>query len=86
MMPVMDGHAVIQQLKAHPATADIPVVFLTAKSQLEDEERALQLGAQDFISKPFSAPLVLMRVRTQLALRAMRRALKGQSLEPKQGA
>ena len=86
MMPVMDGHAVIQQLKAHPATADIPVVFLTAKSQLEDEERALQLGAQDFISKPFSAPLVLMRVRTQLSLRAMRRALKGQSLEPKQGA
>lgn len=79
MMPVMDGYAVIRELKAHPATADIPVIFLTAKSQLEDEERALQLGAQDFISKPFSAPLVLMRVRTQLALKQARQLLRAQT-------
>ena len=72
MMPGMDGHEVIQRLKANPATADIPVVFLTAKSQMEDEERGLQLGALDFISKPISPPIVLTRVRTQLALKAAR--------------
>jgi signal transduction histidine kinase/CheY-like chemotaxis protein len=73
MMPVMDGHGVIQILKANPATAHIPVMFLTAKTTIDDEARALALGAQDFISKPFSPPMVLMRVRTQLALKAVRK-------------
>lgn len=72
MMPGMDGYEVIGHLKADPATADIPVVFLTAKSTIEDEERGLKLGALDFISKPISPPVVLMRVRTQLALKAAR--------------
>ena len=80
MMPVMDGHEVIQVLKANPSTAHIPVVFLTAKSNIDDEERALALGAQDFISKPFSPPIVLMRVRTQLALTAARKELSVQSV------
>lgn len=78
MMPVMDGHEVIQVLKANPSTAHIPVVFLTAKSHIDDEERALALGAQDFISKPFSPPIVLMRVRTQLALKTARKELSVQ--------
>ena len=72
MMPGMDGYEVIGRLKADPATADIPVVFLTAKSLIEDEERGLKLGALDFISKPISPPIVLTRVRTQLALKAAR--------------
>ncbi|MBY0466230.1 MAG: response regulator, partial [Burkholderiales bacterium] len=80
MMPVMDGHEVLQALKANPATAHIPVVFLTAKSNSDDEARALAWGAQDFISKPFSPPIVLMRVRTQLALQAVRKELLGQSV------
>ncbi|MGB4061839.1 MAG: two-component system response regulator [Burkholderiaceae bacterium] len=72
MMPGMDGYEVIGHLKADPATAHIPVVFLTAKSLIEDEERGLKLGALDFISKPISPPIVLTRVRTQLALKAAR--------------
>ncbi len=72
MMPGMDGYEVITHLKANPVTADIPVVFLTAKSLIEDEERGLKLGALDFISKPISPPIVLTRVRTQLALKGAR--------------
>ncbi len=72
MMPEQDGYEVIQRLKADPATADIPVIFLTAKSQMEDEERGLKMGALDFIAKPISPPIVLTRVRTQLALKAAR--------------
>jgi len=75
MMPGMDGYEVIGHLKADPATAHIPVVFLTAKSLVEDEERGLKLGALDFISKPISPPIVRARVRTQLALQAARNAL-----------
>ena len=72
MMPGQDGYEIIGLLKANPATADIPVIFLTAKSQMEDEEKGLQLGAVDFIAKPISPPIVLTRVRTQLALKLAR--------------
>jgi len=70
MMPGMDGYEVCQRLKADPATRNIPVIFLTAKVMVEDEERGLALGAVDYITKPISPPIVLARVTTHLALKA----------------
>ncbi len=69
MMPGMDGYEVCRRLKANPQTADIPVIFLTAKTDSIDEEKGFEVGAVDYIHKPFSAPIVLARVKTQLALR-----------------
>lgn len=68
MMPGMDGYEVCRRLKADPATAGIPVIFLTAKTDSGDEELGFKVGAVDYIHKPFSAPVVLARVKTQLAL------------------
>lgn len=70
MMPGMDGYEVCQSLKAMPLTKDIPVVFLTAKSEVEDEKRGLEMGAVDYITKPISPPIVLARVKIHLALKA----------------
>ena len=70
VMPGMDGYEVCRRLKANPLTRDIPVIFLTAKTDAIDEEIGFGVGAVDYIHKPFSAPLVLARVKTQLALRA----------------
>ncbi|MBS1196626.1 MAG: response regulator [Proteobacteria bacterium] len=70
MMPVMDGYEVCRQLKADPAATHIPVIFLTAKSEVEDEEKGLEMGAVDYITKPISPPILLARVKTQLNLKA----------------
>ncbi len=69
MMPGMDGWEVMRRLKADPVTSRIPVIFVTAKSDLEDEERGLAMGAVDFIHKPIVPPLVLARVRNHLQIR-----------------
>jgi adenylate cyclase len=68
MMPGMDGFEVCRRLKANPETAEIPVIFLTAKTDAVDEEKGFEVGGVDYIHKPFSGPIVLARVRTQLAL------------------
>ena len=68
MMPGMDGYEVCRKLKANPETAEIPVIFLTAKTDAVDEEKGFEVGAVDYIHKPFSAPIVLARVKTQLEL------------------
>ena len=70
MMPEMDGYQVLQTLRADVKTHDIPVIFLTAKSEIEDEKRGLELGAVDYITKPVSPPILLALVKTQLALKA----------------
>jgi adenylate cyclase len=70
MMPGMDGYEVCRRLKANPVTREIPVIFLTAKTDALDEENGFEVGAVDYIHKPFSGPLVLARVKTQLALQA----------------
>jgi len=70
MMPGMDGYEVCRRLKADPSTRDIPVIFLTAKIDALDEEKGFDVGAVDYIHKPFSGPIVLARVKTQLALQA----------------
>ena len=70
MMPGMDGYEVCRRLKENPATAEIPVIFLTAMASPEDETRGFSLGAVDYVHKPFSPPIVLARINTQLILRA----------------
>lgn len=69
IMPYMDGYEVCSQLKADPQTRDIPVIFLTGKTDVADEARGFQVGAVDYIHKPFSPPIVTARVRTHLMLR-----------------
>ncbi len=79
MMPEMDGYETCKRLKENPVTAEIPVIFLTAKSQVSDEEMGLRLGAVDYISKPVSPPIVLARVATQLNLVRARNLLQDQN-------
>jgi phosphoserine phosphatase RsbU/P len=78
MMPEMDGYEVCRRLKAEEATRDIPVIFLTGKTDPEDETRGLEVGAVDYIRKPFSPAIVKARVRTQLMLRDAREELSRQ--------
>ncbi|MBF0399189.1 MAG: hybrid sensor histidine kinase/response regulator [Magnetococcales bacterium] len=74
LMPGMDGYQVLQRLKGDPTTAEIPVIFITAMSADADESKGLQLGAVDYITKPFAPSVVLARVKTQLLLqRTLRR-------------
>ncbi|MGI3128958.1 HD-GYP domain-containing protein [Halopseudomonas pachastrellae] len=68
MMPGTTGHEVCARLKADPLTDSIPVIFVTALSNVEDEALGFELGAVDYISKPVSAPIVRARVRTHLSL------------------
>lgn len=70
MMPGIDGYEVCARLKFNPATRDIPVIFLTAKAEIEDEKKGLDLGAVDYITKPVSPPIVMARVKAQLELKA----------------
>jgi putative two-component system response regulator len=79
VMSGMDGYQVLAQLQQNPATRDIPVVFLTALGDARDEERGLELGAADYITKPIRPPVVLARVRTQLESRRARQILHDQN-------
>jgi putative two-component system response regulator len=80
MMPDLDGYAVLAKLHANDATKDIPVVFLTALSDPDDEERGLALGAADYITKPLRPAVVLARVRTQLQAKQARDFMKDRNL------
>jgi putative two-component system response regulator len=70
VMPGMDGYEVCRRLKTESHTRDIPIIFLTALSSEEDERRGLELGAEDYITKPISPPIVRARVRNHLNLKA----------------
>ena len=70
MMPEMDGYEVCRRLKADPRTRDIPVIFLTGVVSSADEQRGLDLGAVDYITKPISPPVTLARIRAHLKLKA----------------
>ena len=80
MMPDMDGYAVCAALRAAPETRDIPVIFVTALKTPEDETRALEAGAADFITKPVNAAVVRARVRTQLTVKRQADALRALTL------
>ncbi len=69
MMPEMDGYEVCRQLKNSPENANIPVIFVTAMSEVQDEVKGLGAGAIDYITKPISGPILCARVRTHLALK-----------------
>ncbi len=76
VMPQMDGYETCRQLKQDIDSHDIPVIFLTAKQAMEDELKAFDSGAVDFINKPINEPVLLSRVKTQLALSQQRLALE----------
>ena len=79
MMPGMSGYDVCKALKADPATRDIPVIFVTAMSEVADEQLGLSLGAVDYITKPVSAPIVLARIKTQLSMKRVHDFLRDQN-------
>jgi two-component system sensor histidine kinase/response regulator len=76
MMPEMDGLEVCRRLKADPATRQIPVVFLTASNEMEHLVQGFEVGAVDYVTKPFNPPELLARVRTHLELKHARQRLR----------
>ena len=75
-MPDMDGYSVCQELKSDPSSCDIPVMFLTARNEREDIIRGFEVGAVDYIMKPFSYTELVARVKTQLELRSKTQQLQ----------
>jgi putative two-component system response regulator len=82
-MPEMNGYEAIKILKEKPETKDIPVVFLTAKTDMENELEGLDLGAIDYITKPFIPPLLLKRLEVHLLVEAQKKTLEAQRRELK---
>jgi putative two-component system response regulator len=77
-MPELNGYEVCTRLKANPTLAHIPVIFVTARTDPKDQARGLMAGAVDYITKPISAPITMLRVKNHLALVDQRRALEEQ--------
>ena len=75
-MPGLNGYEVCQRLKANPSTSNIPVIFVTAMSEVDDETRGLELGGVDYITKPISPPIVKARVKSHLAVAEQARVLQ----------
>lgn len=69
MMPDIDGYEVCRELKSNPKTKNIPIIFVTAKDNDEDEEYGLNLGAIDYITKPFNKAIVKLRIKNHLELK-----------------
>ena len=86
MMPGIDGYEVCQRMKANEQTRHIPIIFISAKSSVEDEIKGFEMGAVDYIAKPISPPMVLARVKNCLALRSAYRTLENQHTELKEMA
>jgi serine phosphatase RsbU (regulator of sigma subunit) len=78
MMPEMDGYEVCSRLKADPSTREIPVIFLTGQTSADDETHGFEVGAVDYVHKPFSPAVVKARVRNHILLREARAQLAGQ--------
>ncbi|WP_319587512.1 HD domain-containing phosphohydrolase [uncultured Desulfobulbus sp.] len=79
MMPGMDGYSVLKQLRQNMKTAEIPVMFITARGEEHDEEYGLRLGAVDYITKPIKPAVVLSRVQAHLEVKKSRDRLKDQN-------
>jgi len=78
LMPEMNGYEVCSRLKSVDHTRDIPVIFLTGQTEIDDETKGFEVGAVDYIHKPFSPAVVQARVRTHLVLRGIREQLASQ--------
>ncbi|MBL7002539.1 MAG: response regulator [Gammaproteobacteria bacterium] len=76
VMPEMDGYETCKALKENAITSEIPIIFLTAKCDIEDELKGFNLGAADYITKPISLPILMARVEIQLAISERRIALE----------
>jgi CheY-like chemotaxis protein len=81
MMPALDGFEVCRRLKESEQLRNIPVIFITALGQPEEELRGLTMGAADYITKPFNPGLVLLRVRNHIELKIQRDALEQRTVE-----
>lgn len=81
MMPEMDGYELCRRLKKDKKTRDVPIIFVTALDGEEDEALGLELGAVDYISKPFSLPIIKARLKTHLDLKLHRDQLERQKQE-----
>jgi chemotaxis protein methyltransferase CheR len=79
MMPGMGGYEVCRRLKRDPMTMNIPVIFLTARTEMADEKKGLELGAVDYITKPVSPPILMARVKSHLELKTMADFLRNQA-------
>ena len=79
MMPEMDGYEVCRRLKADPRTRDVPVIFVTAMSEVDDETKGFALGAVDYITKPVRPPIVKARVAAHIELALARQTLAAQN-------
>ncbi len=79
LMPNMDGFEVCRRLKKNAATMHVPVIFITAKNEIKDEELGFAVGASDFIHKPISAPIVAARVRTHLKIKFLQDYLRSEN-------
>lgn len=79
MMPGIDGYEVCRRLKHHKDTQDIPVIFVTAMSEIEDEAKGFDVGGVDYITKPVRTPIVMARVKAHLELKKAREDLKEQN-------
>ena len=88
MMPEMDGYDVCRRLKSNPDTADIPVIFVTARTEIDDEQLGFDVGAVDYLTKPVHQAVVTARVKTHLTLadqqRACRKEVKSRTFELEQ--
>ncbi len=79
LMPHMDGYETLRRIKEDEATRDIPIIFLTALSDAEDEKHGLELGASDYVTKPISPAIMMARIKTQLENKAAADFLKNQN-------
>jgi two-component system cell cycle response regulator len=86
MMPRMSGFQVCQKLKSDPSTRDIPIVVVTALNEVADVERAVELGADDFLTKPVNRLELLTRVRSLVRLSLLSKKLQGTLAELKRHA
>jgi DNA-binding response OmpR family regulator len=81
MMPELDGLEVCRRVRADPALADTPVIFVTAVDSEEGEQEGLELGAADYITKPVNLRIAKLRVRNQLAMRRQQKEIAAQNEE-----
>ncbi len=84
MMPEMDGFEVCRILRSTPTTREIPIIFLTAKTEVDDIVKGFEVGANDYVAKPFRPAELLARVRTHLTLRAQQREIAKKNTELKE--
>src|SRR4051812_12627583 len=84
MMPEMDGYAVCKALRADPATHDLPIIFLTTKNEVADIVHGFDVGANDYVSKPFHPSELRARVRTHTTVRAQQLEIAEKNLELKE--